>query len=339
MSDWIALPQGPLAGRSGLTEFVTPDFGHLYVPATILHRGRTAFQEIEILETPTFGRVLFLDGKIQLSYLDEERYHQYLVQGPLLCHPQPRSILIIGGGDGGAIEEACKHSGLTRIVMAELDREVVAKSRELLPQISRGAFDDARVELRFSDALADLKQRSDRYDVIIVDLTEPHGPSKMLYTQEFYHLLTTRLTRGGLIGIHTDNYWLFPESYSTIFQTLRAVFGDHLATAQVGMPCFGMDWSFRIASPEPIDLDRLARNFETAVAAGMRLDAFEPSVYRVQPTAQERGILKTYGRVSTDAQPFDKFAHGPSFITGRIAASGAAAGSADPSTSAQPPTA
>lgn len=315
MTDWLNLPSSVSRSQKGLCEFVTSDFGHLYVPARVLYQGRTRFQEMVILETPTFGRLLFLDGKVQVSYLDEERYHQYLVQGPLLCCEAPERIYIIGGGDGGALEEAAKHPGLSKIVMAELDREVVEKSKEFLPEISKGAFEDPRLELRFVDALEDLRQTRERYDAIIVDLTEPHGPSKMLYTREFYEMLAGRLTPGGAIGVHTDNYDLFPEAYGTIYHTLEAVFGERLATARVGMPCFGMDWSFRIASLQPIDPVRLADRFRQAVAAGISLEAFHPSTYLLEPTERERAVLKTHRRISTDRDPFDKFLTAPSYIT------------------------
>jgi spermidine synthase len=317
MTESIQLPPGLSKSEQGRIEFVTADFGHVYVPAKTLYRGHTGFQEIEIYETETFGRILFLDGKIQVSNLDEERYHQYLVQGPLLAGGNPKSIYVIGGGDGGAIEEAAKHKGIERIVMAEIDREVIERSKEFLPSISRGAFDDPRLDLRCVDALEDLKAEPNRYDVIIVDLTEPHGPSKMLYTREFYRLLSERLAPGGRIGIHTDNYDLFPESYGTIYNTLRSVFGENIKTAHVGMPCFGMSWSYRIASPDRIDFNVLESNFESAVRAGMALHDFDPSTYLVRPSAREREVTARYPRVSTDADPYDKFEEAAGYITGK----------------------
>ncbi|HSG05512.1 MAG TPA: hypothetical protein VLB09_03840, partial [Nitrospiria bacterium] len=259
------------------------------------------------------------DGKIQVSYLDENRYHQYLVQGPLLALKNPKRVYIIGGGDGGAIEEAAKHPGIEAIVMAEIDREVIERSKDFLPEISRGAFDDPRLELRCVDALKDLEAEKKRYDAIIVDLTEPHGPSKMLYTQEFYRLISSKLTKGGRIGLHTDNFDLFPESYGTIYSTLRSVFGENILTAHVGMPCFGMSWSYRIVSPDPIDLKLLESNFEAALDAGMTLDDFHPSTYLQEPSGREQDIIKRYNRVSTNAEPFDKFEKAPGYITGKTA--------------------
>lgn len=317
MTEPISLPPSISKSKQGQTEFVTADFGHVYVPSRVLYKGNTGMQEIEIYETETFGRIMFLDGKIQVSSLDEERYHQYLVQGPLLACSDPKSIYIIGGGDGGAIEEAAKHPEIEQIVMAEIDRVVIDKSKEFLPDISKGAFDDRRLDLRCVDALKDLQEGGDRYDVIIVDLTEPHGPSKMLYTKEFYELVASRLKQGGMIGLHTDNFDLFPESYGTIFNTLKSVFGENILTAHVGMPCFGMEWSYRIASPYRIDWALMEENFQSAVENGIQLDYFHPSTYLMQATARERAVAEKYNRVSTNAKPYDKFEQAESYITGK----------------------
>jgi spermidine synthase len=154
--------------------------------------------------------------------------------------------------------------------------------------------------------------------VIIVDLTEPHGPSKMLYTKEFYELLASRLKQGGMIGIHTDNFDLFPESYGTIFNTLKSVFSENILTAHVGMPCFGMEWSYRIVSPYPIDWNLMEENFQSAVERGIQLDYFHPSTYLLQPTARERKVLEKFNRVSTNAKPFDKFEQAAGHITGKV---------------------
>ncbi len=166
--------------------------------------------------------------------------------------------------------------------------------------------------------MKDLQEEKNRYDVIIVDLTEPHGPSKMLYTKEFYQLLASRLTEGGMVGVHTDNFDLFPESYGTIYNTLKSAFGPNILTAHVGMPCFGMEWSYRIVSPYRINFERIEKNFRAAVQRGMQLDYFHPSTYLAQPTARERAVIEKYNRVSTNASPYDKFEQAAGYITGKI---------------------
>ena len=286
-------------------EWVTEDFGHCY-QGRRLDRGRTAFQVVELFRHETFGTLLFLDGKIQISSRDEDRYHQYLVAAPLLAHRAPRSLCIIGGGDCFGLEEAVKHPGLRRIRMFELDAGVVDFCRRHYPAVRR-VLRDPRLELVYTDARARLAADPDTYDVIVLDLTEPSGPSTLLYTREFYRLCRRRLKPGGILSVHTDNPFLFPEAYATIYKTLRAVF-PHLLTARVDMPSFGMGWTYRLAAVEPLDYGRLVRRTKRFLARGGSLDQFTPTTYLLEPTPRESRILATQGRISTDRRPFDKFA-------------------------------
>jgi spermidine synthase len=144
----------------------------------------------------------------------------------------------------------------------------------------------------------------------------PHGPSKMLYTREYYQLCKKRLTPGGLLSIHTDNYYLFPESFATIRKTLGSVF-PHIATARVDMPCFGMGWTYRIASPQPISVARIHASKKRLQKAGHNLKHMTPSLYTGEPTGEELDVLKKLGRVSTDRRPFDKFERLQRYVTGK----------------------
>ncbi len=294
------------------TEWVNNDFGHVYRGQS-LFKGKTPFQSMEIFKSGTFGTLLFLDGKIQISEGDENRYHQYLVSAPLLAHAKAESLLIIGGGDCFAIEEAVKLKGLKRILMVEIDKGVVDFCCKHYPAI-RKALQDPRVEIVYQDARQWLEGNSERFDVLVVDLTEPHGPSKMLYTREFYQLCASRLTSGGLLSIHTDNYFLFPESFATIRKTLGSVF-PHIATARVDMPCFGMGWTYRMASLKPISLKRMAAGKQALSKQGVDLAAFTPSLYHAEPTGEELAVLAKHGRVSTDKKPFDKFEKLEKYVT------------------------
>ncbi len=294
------------------TEWVNNDFGHVYRGQS-LYKGRTPFQSMEIFKSRTFGTLLFLDGKIQISEGNENRYHQYLMSAPLLAHARAQSLLIIGGGDCFAIEEAVKLKGLKRILMVEIDKGVVDFCRSHYPAI-RKALQDPRVEVIYQDARQWLEDKPERFDVLVVDLTEPHGPSKMLYTREFYRLCAQRLTPGGILSIHTDNYFLFPESFATIRKTLGSVF-PHIATARVDMPCFGMGWTYRLASLSPINLKRMAAGKAALAKAGVDLAAFTPSLYQAEPTGEELSVLARHGRVSTDKRPFDKFEKLEKYVT------------------------
>ena len=294
------------------TEWTTNTFGHVYKGRS-LYKGKTPFQTMEIFKDATFGTMLFLDGKIQISHGDENRYHQYLVSAPLLAHKNPESICIIGGGDCFAIEEAIKFKSLKRILMLEIDKGVVDFCRKKYPVIEK-CLKDKRVEIIYKDARKWLENNPETFDVLVIDLTEPHGPSKMLYTQEFYQLCKKRLNNKGLIAIHTDNYYLFPESFATIYKTFRSVFANIL-TARVDMPCFGMGWTYRMASPTPISLKLMERNVKKLKKVGITFKHFTPSSYLVQPTLEELDVLKKRGRLSTDGKPFDKFAKMEKYVT------------------------
>jgi spermidine synthase len=285
-------------------EWVNNSFGHLYLGRR-LYLGQTPFQRMEIFQNETFGTLLFLDGKIQISERDEDRYHQYLVDAPLLAHAAPKSICIIGGGDCFGLEEAVKHKSLQRILMVEIDEGVVNFCEQHYPAIKE-VLKDPRIQIVFRDARGWLHDHKEAFDVLAVDLTEPHGPSKMLYTREFYRLCRTRLNPGGILSIHTDNYTLFPESFATIYKTLKSVFPSIL-TSRVDMPCFGMGWTYRMASAAPLSYARLAKNTARFARQGHILNQFTPSTYRVEPTPEELGVLKHFGRISTDARPYDKF--------------------------------
>jgi spermidine synthase len=294
------------------TEWTTNTFGHVYKGRS-LYKGKTRFQTMEIFQDETFGKLLFLDGKVQISQGDENRYHQYLVSSPLLAHKNPESICIIGGGDCFAIEEAVKFKSLKRILMVEIDKGVVDFCRKHYPPIEK-CLQDKRVQIIYKDARKWMENNPETFDVLVIDLTEPHGPSKMLYTQEFYRLCKKRLNAKGVISIHTDNYYLFPESFATIYKTFHLVF-PHVLTARVDMPCFGMGWTYRIASSEKISMKLMESNIQKMKRQGVSFDHFTPSLYLGQPTNEEISILKRRGRISTDRNPFDKFEKMEKYVT------------------------
>jgi spermidine synthase len=286
------------------TEWVNDHFGHTFLGRR-LYQGRTPFQRMEIFRQSTFGTMLFLDGKIQISSRDEDRYHQYLVDAPLLAHADARSLCIVGGGDCFGLEEAVWHKSLKRILMVEIDKGVVDFCQRHYPVI-RQVLKDPRIDIKYADARRWLEEHPETFDVLAIDLTEPHGPSQMLYTKEFYQLCRRRLNPGGILSIHTDNSTLFPESFATIYKTLSSVF-PHLLTARVDMPCFAMGWTYRMASAAPLSVARLQAHTARLARAGRVLTQFSPTTYLVEPTPEEEDILRRHGRISTDKKPFDKF--------------------------------
>lgn len=219
------------------------------------HR-ETPFQTIDIYDTEAFGKVLFLDGHVQLASLDEHAYHESLVQIPMLNLEQPRRALVVGGGDGGVLRELAKHHSLEAIHMVEIDQGVIDVCREVLPELSRGAFDDPRVTVFVEDAFGFVKNADGVYDMIVMDSTDVYeeedgGLSEQLWTAEFYADLSRLLSPTGFVVTQADNLLFCPYSLDGILSTFGQVF------PQVGsyyglVPSFGGFSGYAWASHGPV---------------------------------------------------------------------------------------
>jgi spermidine synthase len=173
--------------------------------ARYIYRGRTEHQEAMIFESPLLGRVLVLDGILQTSERDEFIYHEMISHVAIMAHGAAREVLIIGGGDGGTLEEVLKHPRVARATMVELDPGVIELARAHLPGISRGAFDDPRTELVIGDGVQFVAMAKRQFDVIIVDSTDPFGPGEVLFTESFYRDCHERLRPGGVLVAQSGN--------------------------------------------------------------------------------------------------------------------------------------
>lgn len=208
-----------------------------------VHSRKTDFQQIDIVDTEVFGRTLLLDGHIQLTRFDEHAYHESLVQLPLLSIPEPKTALVIGGGDGGVIRELCKHPSITRIDMVEIDGGVVEACREHMPELSAGAFDDPRVHLHLEDAFPWVKKADTKYDIIVADSTDVYEEeegelSAMLFTEEFYTDCKNLLTDRGVVVTQADNLVFCPYSLEEITSLFKKVF-PKTGWYQAIVPSFG----------------------------------------------------------------------------------------------------
>ncbi|HMS55175.1 MAG TPA: polyamine aminopropyltransferase [Fimbriimonadaceae bacterium] len=204
---------------------------------------RSEFQNIEVIETEVFGRVLLLDGHIQLAEFDEAAYHESLVHVPLLSIGTPKRALVIGGGDGGVLRELVKHKDLEHIDMVEIDKAVVDVCREHLPAVSNGAFDDPRVQLHIADAFPFVKEVSDPYDLIIMDVTDVYEDeegelSEQLFTQTFHEDCRRALSPQGVLVSQADNHVFCPYSLDAVLGDLGKVF-PRTGWYQALIPSFG----------------------------------------------------------------------------------------------------
>jgi spermidine synthase len=224
-----------------------------------IFHARSEFQDIEIVETEGYGRCLLLDGEVQSFEADEHIYHESLVHPALLAHEKPRRVLVIGGGEGATLREVLRHRSVERAVMVDLDPQVIAAAREHLPSFHAESFDDPRVRLEFGDGRGFVEQGTEAFDTILIDVTNPMagGPSYRLFTVEFYLAVREKLGNGGIVAIQSDAVSLHGlANAATIHRTVRTVW-PHVFTLAVFLPAYSTDWSFTLASAEPIDPFRL----------------------------------------------------------------------------------
>ena len=183
-----------------INETLYPAWGQRFRTRRELARVRSDFQEILLFDSETHGRVLLLDGVIQITERDEFVYQEMLAHVPLLIHPEPQRVLIIGGGDGGVLRRVLQHSNVSHVVMVEIDGEVIRLSREFLPNISGNAWNDPRATIIVGDGIAHVREAdAASFDVIIVDSTDPVGVGEVLFTDAFYQDCARVLTSQGLI--------------------------------------------------------------------------------------------------------------------------------------------
>jgi spermidine synthase len=208
-----------------------------------LFKARSAFQEIEVIDTEAFGRMLLLDGHVQLAQLDEGAYHEALVHIPLLSVSSPERALVVGGGDGGVLRELCKHKALKQVDMVEIDQLVIDACREHLPFVSGGAFDDPRVSVYVEDAFGFLKKERPHYDLIVMDVTDIYEDeegelSERLFSDEFYGDCRKALSEKGFLVSQADNHVFCPYSLEAVMKTFQRIF-DSVGSYQALVPSFG----------------------------------------------------------------------------------------------------
>jgi len=238
------------------TEKQTDHVGLTYKTKRILLAKRSQYQEVAIIETEQFDRMLLLDRVVQTTISDEFVYHEMIAHVPLNSHPNPRRVAVIGGGDGGTIREIIKHDCVEKAVLVEIDEQVIRASRQYLPEISSG-LDDERVEVLITDGIAHIQESKDTYDVIIIDSTDPVGPAVGLFTEEFYGDVYEALTDEGIMVAQTESPYYEPELVQRTFSRVNANFPiTKLYLAFIPTYPSGM-WSFTIGSKQhdPLAID------------------------------------------------------------------------------------
>lgn len=230
-----------------------------------LHTERTKYQELAILDTYEFGRMLVLDGIVQTTIRDEYVYHEMITHIPLFTHKNPKKVLVVGGGDGGTIREILKHKSVEKAVLCEIDERVIELSKKYLPEISC-RLSDPRAEIFIGDGIKYVLEHKNEFDVIIVDSPDPLGAAEGLFNVDFYKSLYDCLTPDGIFVAQTETPFYLPQVVKQIFNDIDNIFPiTKLYMAAIPTYSSGY-WSFTMGSkkydPEKIDIDNIP-DFDT----------------------------------------------------------------------------
>ncbi|PIE55264.1 MAG: spermidine synthase [Dethiosulfovibrio peptidovorans] len=212
--------------RHNETWFTEESTKHLRLSLRItreLTRKETPYQSLLALETAEYGRMLVLDGAIQVTEKDEFCYHEMMAHVALCAHPDPKRVLIVGGGDGGSLREAVRHSSVEKAVLVDIDEEVMAASREFFPTLSC-AMDDPKAELRPMDALVYMKEHQREFDVIIVDATDPVDMAAGLFKSPFYRDVFDALSDEGFMVAHIESPFTDAAIMIPAYRAMKEVF-------------------------------------------------------------------------------------------------------------------
>jgi spermidine synthase len=239
-----------------LSEYLTPWDVYAHGIIRMLSYCKTPYQEMYVAETGSYGKALILDGKWQSCTGDEFLYHEALVHPAMIAHPSPTRVLVLGGAEGATIREVLRWKSVEQVVMVDIDKEVVEACRSHLPEMHQGAFDDPRVKLVIDDALHFLDETTDRWDVIISDLTDPieSGPAFQLFTQEHYQQIDRVLADNGVFALQAGPISL-PEVYlhARVVNTLKSVF-KHVHSCLCPAMSYGVPIAFALASQKDLNL-------------------------------------------------------------------------------------
>ncbi len=234
------------------TETLYPAYGQTLSIDEMLYEQKSEHQHLMIFRNQLFGRVLALDGVVQTTEKDEFIYHEMLTHVPLLAHGSARRVLIIGGGDGGILREVCRHSAITHITQVEIDGSVIDMAKEYLPGHSAGAYADPRAAIVIGDGFDYVHHCDERFDVIISDSTDPHGPAEVLFSQDFYRGCHNCLSPGGVLVTQNGVPFMQTEELLRTAGRLRTLFQDWSFYSAAVPTYVGGIMAFAWASDNPV---------------------------------------------------------------------------------------
>jgi spermidine synthase len=244
------MPDAPAPGDVApglMTEYLTDEWGFFIRSRRLLEKFRSPYQAVEVHDSAAFGRLFRLDGHFMTSERDEFFYHENLVHVAGIAHPDPVRALIVGGGDGGSAEELLKYPSLQSVTLCEIDLAVVDIARKHLASVHKGSLDDSRVTLRIGDGFAFVREAREQFDLLVLDLTDPGGPSTLLYTPDFYRACAARLTPSGAMTLHIASPVAHPERVREGLAALRQAF-PLVVPYLTSIPLYGGMWMMACCS-------------------------------------------------------------------------------------------
>ncbi len=244
------------------TEWVTDSNGNFAISIRLkgerLFHEVSPFQTVEVFDTHDRGKILTIDRMVMCTEADEAAYHEMIAHVPMLTHPDVKDVLVIGAGDGGTIRELVRHQGIERITMVEIDEAVVRASKQFLPTIS-SAFEHPKLNLLIDDGIEFVKNAAENsYDLVIIDSSDPVGPSEGLFTKSFYQDVYRCLRVGGVVTVQSESPIFHQKAFTDLNQCLKQVFGNdsvHCYLVFIPMYPTGM-WSLTYCSKQgkhPVD--------------------------------------------------------------------------------------
>jgi len=242
---------------------------YLFAVDKTIAKKNTAIQDVEIVETSSYGTMLILDGLVQSAEDDEHTYHEALVHPGMIAHAGPREVLIIGGGEGATLREVLRYRTVERATMVDIDGELIEMCEEHLDEWHQGSFDDPRTEIVVGDGRAYLETTDRTFDVVICDITDflDHGPAMRLYTREFYELIARRLNPGGVLIVQALETSISDhEEHAMLVRTVGQAFST-VRSYTAFVSSFIYTWGFLTAS-ETVDPSALSREEVDARIAG-----------------------------------------------------------------------
>jgi spermidine synthase len=272
-------PDQPASPQTQPNEWLTDSNGQIALSVRFkgdrLFKEESPYQTVEVFDTHSCGKMLTIDSMVMCTEWDEAAYHEMIAHVPMLTHPSIQDVLVIGAGDGGTIRELMRHPGIKQVTMVEIDEAVVRASKLFLPTIS-SALEDPKLTLLIDDGIKFVQNANDAsYDLVIIDSSDPVGPSEGLFTASFYQEVYRILRPGGLITVQSESPSFNPKAFTELNPCLKGIFGqDQVHCYLVFIPTYPTGlWSLTYCSkdgPHPIaDLDR-AKSAAFAKENGLR---------------------------------------------------------------------